>query len=554
MNARLFRPSLLVVAVATALAGCGGGGHSSNNNGGGSTGSGLNVTSQPKSTTAAVGSSATFSVTVSGSNVSYQWYKNSTAISGATSSTYTTPALTDADDGAAFFVIAKNDSGSVKSDTITLTLGVAGSPTITGQPANQTAPLGGSATFTVIATGTSLTYQWYKGSDKISGATQSSYTVSSITSSSAGTYHVVVTNANGSVTSADATLTIGAAVAPAITTQPASQTVKVGATATFSVVASGSGPLTYQWYYNGSQIAGATSSSYSVTTTASSGGGYYVIVTNSVGTAQSNTATLTVLTTPVITQQPTSATVFSTQTVTLTVVATGGNLSYQWYKDGTAISGATSATYTFTAQSSPSNAGTYKVVVSNVAGSVSSSSVTVTVQPAPTITTQPANVSVGVGSTATFTVGATGSGLTFQWYKNGAAVSGATSTSYTTPATVQNDSGATFYCVVSNPAGSATSNSATLTVVPKPVITAQPTSKTVSSGQTATFTVTANSPNSKTLTYAWYKVGSTTVLNTTASYVTPATDSSYNGNQYYVVVTNDGVATIQSDTVTLTVQ
>jgi len=108
------------------------------------------------------------------------------------------------------------------------------------------------------------------------------------------------------------------------------------------------------------------------------------------------------------------------------------------------------------------------VVVSNSAGSVTSNAATLTVSAtavAPTITTQPANQTVTVGQTATFTVVATGTTpLGYQWQKNGTAIRGATSASYTTPATTSTDNGAQFRVVVSNVAGNVTSNAATLTV------------------------------------------------------------------------------------------
>jgi hypothetical protein len=92
---------------------------------------------------------------------------------------------------------------------------------------------------------------------------------------------------------------------------------------------------------------------------------------------------------------------------------------------------------------------------------------------APTITTQPANQSVTAGQNATFTVAATGTApLAYQWRKNDMAISGATSASYTTPATASSDNGAQFTVVVGNAAGSVTSNAATLTVAPPlPTIT-----------------------------------------------------------------------------------
>src|SRR5213075_699211 len=135
---------------------------------------------------------------------------------------------------------------------------------------------------------------------------------------------------------------------------------------------------------------------------------------------------------------------------------------------------------------------TFVVVVSNSVGTATSNAATLTVNTAPvapTITAQPANQTVTAGQTATFAVTATGTApLRYQWQKNSANISGATSASYTTPATTTSDSGSTFKVVVSNSAGTATSNAATLTVSPAPVaptITTQPANQTVTTGQTA---------------------------------------------------------------------
>src|SRR6202008_3245763 len=131
-------------------------------------------------------------------------------------------------------------------------------------------------TFAVVAGGTApLSYQWQKNGAAIAGATLSSYTIpATATSDSGSAFTVVVTNSAGTVTSLAATLTVNPApVAPTITTQPASQTVTAGQTATFAVVAAGTAPLSYQWRKNGVAIPGATSSSYTTlaTTTSDSG-------------------------------------------------------------------------------------------------------------------------------------------------------------------------------------------------------------------------------------------------------------------------------------------
>lgn len=172
-------------------------------------------------------------------------------------------------------------------------------PAISTQPSNQTVTAGQTATFSVTAMGTSpLNYQWQKGTSAITGATSASYTTPATTPSDNGSqFSVVVSNSAGSVTSKAATLTVNSApVAPTITTQPANQTVTAGQTATFSVTATGSAPLSYQWQNGTTAISGATSSSYTTppTTTSESGTQYSVVVSNSAGKKTSNAATLTV--------------------------------------------------------------------------------------------------------------------------------------------------------------------------------------------------------------------------------------------------------------------
>src|ERR1700731_2083833 len=294
--------------------------------------------------------------------------------------------------------------------------------------------------------------------------------------------------------------------APSIMAQPASQTVTAGQTATFTVAASGTAPLSYQWRKNGVAISGMTSSSYTTpaTTTADNGAQFTVVLSNSVGSVTSSAAMLTVSAAsvaPSITTQPASQTVTAGQTATFSVAATGtAPMTYQWKKNSAVISGANSSSYT-TPVTTGSDSGTqFTAVVSNAAGSATSSAAMLTVTTAlvaPSITTQPASQTVTAGQTATFSVAATGTApMTFQWRKNTYPISGANSSSYTTPVTMSSDSGAQFTVVVSNAAGSATSSAAMLTVTTAsvaPSITTQPASQTVTAGQTATFSVAGGS-------------------------------------------------------------
>ncbi|MFN0158703.1 MAG: immunoglobulin domain-containing protein [Bacteroidota bacterium] len=171
---------------------------------------------------------------------------------------------------------------------------------------------------------------------------------------------------------------------------------------------------------------------------------------------------------PEITQHPSNQSVTVGETATFTVQATGSaTLVYQWQKNNSNISGATSSSYTTPPAVIGDNGSTYRCVVTNGFGNATSNSatLTVTITSGPNITQHPANQSVGVGQTATFNVGASGAApLSYQWQKNNSNIAGATSSSYTTPPTVLADNGATFRCMVSNLLGGATSNSATLTV------------------------------------------------------------------------------------------
>jgi hypothetical protein len=169
-------------------------------------------------------------------------------------------------------------------------------PSITTQPASRTVNLGGTARFSVIATGGApLSYQWRRNDTDISGATHSFYTTPATTAADDGTlFSVTVSNGGGSVTSNNATLTVR--LPPSITTQPANTTVKAGKTARFIVSATGAAPLLYQWRKNGQNIVGANKSWYTTlpTTLADNGSLYSVVVTNSLGSANSNNATPTV--------------------------------------------------------------------------------------------------------------------------------------------------------------------------------------------------------------------------------------------------------------------
>jgi Ig-like domain-containing protein/immunoglobulin I-set domain protein len=268
---------------------------------GGSKPTSASITTQPANQTVTPGQTATFTVIASGTApLVYQWQKNAANIAGAVAASYTTPATSAADNRAKFDVVVSNSGGSVTSSSATLTLNAAAvAPAIATQPANQTVSAGQTATFSVTANGTSpLSYQWQKNTTNLAGATSAIYTTPVTTTADSGAqFRAVVTNSAGTVTSTSAKLTVSAvAGAPTITTQPANQTVTVGQTATFSVIASGTPPPAYQWRKTLANISGATSASYTtpVTAAADNGTTFDVVVSNSVGSVTSSSATLKV--------------------------------------------------------------------------------------------------------------------------------------------------------------------------------------------------------------------------------------------------------------------
>ncbi len=521
------------------------------------------ITTQPASATVTAGTSVTFTVAASGTGtLSYQWKKAGSAISGATSASYTITSPQSAD-GGSYTVTVANAIGSTTSNAAVLTVNAATTaPTITTQPSGATVTAGASVTFTVVASGTApLSYQWYKGGSAIGGATSATYALVTTQVSDSGSYSVAIVNSAGSVTSNAVTLTVNAAAtAPSITTQPAGTSVTTGASVTFTVVASGTAPLSYQWSKNGSAISGATGASYTIASAqAGDAASYTVTVTNSAGSVTSSAAALAVnasVVAPAVTTQPVGATVTAGASVTFTLVASGtAPLSYQWQKGGAAISGATSASYTLSSVQA-TDAGSYTCVVTNSAGTATSNAATLIVNPAatsPSITTQPASATVTAGSAATFTVVASGTApLSYQWYKNSVAISGATATTYTIASAQSADAGS-YVCVVSNSAGSTGTNAATLTVSAAPVapgIATQPASTTVTVGGGAVFTVVAN--GTAPLAYQWYK-GVAAIAGATASSYSLTGVQAADAGSYSCVVTNSvGSATSNAATLTVT--
>jgi beta-galactosidase len=305
---------------------------------------------------------------------------------------------------------------------------------------------------------------------------------------------------------------------PIVVTPPASQAVTAGATATFNVVAGGDGPFAYQWLRNGVAIPGATATSYTTPALMSgdSGSVFTVNVTNAGGTTTSPQAVLTVNSnTPtgpnLALNQPATESAGQNDATFGPAFAVDGNLTTRWSSAFVDPSWITvdlgtaqtinqvmlywEAAYATQYQIQVSNdAQNWTKVFTQSAGQGGVENITFvpvsaryvrmygTVRAtqygyslyefqiygpstAPTIAAEPANQSANVGSTATFTVTAGGTGpFTYQWLKNGVAITGATAASYTTPALLSTDNGDLFSVAIGSTSGTVTSMAATLSV------------------------------------------------------------------------------------------
>ncbi len=547
-------------------------------------GAGPAITTQPVSQTVCEGSNVTFTTTAASGT--YQWQSNPGGfgwvdITGATAASYTITSVTTAVNGLTYRCIVTGQCGTTTSEVAALTVNSA--PAITAQPANATACAGTSATFTAVATGTNLSYQWQSGPagagcagpwTDIPGATSASYTVSGITVGMDNTgYHVVISGTcPAPVTSNCAVLTVGNAAA--ITGQPANTTVCEGANAVFTVTGSGS-ISSYQWQVNTgtgfTDITGANSATLTLNavTVAMNGNQYRVNVFSCTATPiTSDAATLTVNTLAVIGTQPANTTLCLGGNTSFSVAATGTGLSYQWqYASAcggtfTNIAGETSATLNLN-NVTLANAGAYQVVVTGTCNPVTSSCVTLTVNSPITISAQPANVDICLPlNTASFSVTAAGTGLTYQWQvsTNGGTswsdLSGQTAATLNLTSLTAAFNGNQYRVVLNGTCTANLNSSAATLAVNSPVdITTQPTDVSSCAGSAISFNVVATG---STITYQWQvsvNGGAFVDLSNTAPFsgVTTSTlnispvSTALNGYVFRVIVSGVPCGSVTSD-------
>lgn len=339
---------------------------------------------------------------------------------------------------------------------------------ITKQPESQTVKPGDSVEFSVQTIGRgSKEYQWYKDDVAIDSPIGNRLSIYNVDKDDVGEYYVVITDEYGNEKTSDKVKLSINVVPLVITSQPVDYTTDEGDEIYFSVVATGDGELTYQWYKDGVAIDGATDRTYTKqNATDADAGKYYVVVSDDFDSAESDEAEAVVNLIPLeITTEPNGISIDEDGDGTLEVVATGnGTLTYQWFKDDKAIDGATTATLDIK-DASASDEGKYYVVVKDIRNTVTSDKVDVEVTLIPLeITTQPVGATLTEGVTTSLTVKATGKGtLTYQWYKGDKAIEGATKDTLSLESLKPEDSGE-YYVVVKDERNTVTSSKAVVTV------------------------------------------------------------------------------------------
>ena len=452
--------------------------------------------------------------------------------------------------------------------------------TVVKPPLNQLAEPGGTATFRVPVNGMLARYfAWeFNGTPLLRGtniAFASTLTnllvVSNMQPELVGVYSFLVTNAalsyvtNGSVITTNwmalgnprtytATLGIGAQVdPPSIDADPTNRTAVAGTNVSFAVTASGGAPLRFQWFFNLTNLLVAqTNVSLSLSNIqASQAGGYSVVVTNLAGQATSQVAQLTILLPPSIDTEPADAVATPGSFAVFNVAASGsGTLRYQWYKGTNQLANETN-TVLVLANVQATNAGGFRVIVTNLYGAVTSRVAQLKVGVVPSLVLQPEDLTVPVGATASFTALAAGDvPLNYQWYRESVALSGQTSPQLSL-ANVQVTQAGGYQVIVTNPVGAVTSRVAVLIVGGAPAIEVQPTNVVVAPGQNGQMSVTASGAGPLSFQW-WFNLTNALPGQTSALLVVSNAQPAQVGS-YQVVVTNlSGTATSQLARLVLT--
>ena len=539
------------------------------------------ITKDPADAYVFDGDTVKFSTDTSRDGCTFQWYYLAPDAdewkvckqSGAKTKTLTVTA-TEKLDGYYFCCEITDPYGNV-GETRAALLTIIEPPKITTQPKSVAVPEGSTAKVTVKVKGEGLTYQWYiknPGKDKFnkSSVIAASYSCKMSEKADGREVYCVITDKYGN-TLQSKTVTLYMGNGAKITTQPKNAAAPEGKVAKATVKATGD-DITYTWYIKNPgkskfSKSSVTSATYSCKMSEKTDGRQaYCVITDKYGTSvKTKTVTLYMGNPIKIISQPKDAVAAEGKTAKATVKATGDDITYTWYiknpgKSKFGKSSVTSATYSCKMSESTDGRQAYCVITDEKGISVQTDTVTFYMGNPARITTQPRDAIAPAGEKAKTTVKATGDGLTYQWYiknpgKTKFSKSSVTSATYSCKMSESID-GRQAYCVVTDKYGtSVQSKTVTLSIGNPVAIVTQPQSVSAAAGETAKTTVEATGEG---LTYQWYirnpgkeKFGKSSVTSATYSCkVSETTD----GREAYCVITDKYGNSVQSETVTITME
>lgn len=339
---------------------------------------------------------------------------------------------------------------------------VSGPASITTHPTNQNACTGENISFSVVASGVNLTYQWYKGTEKLSGKTTASLSISNAKLADEGDYKCEVSSECGNpVTSNVASLAL--TQAPDISEKSADPTICEGENTTLSVVATGK-DITYQWYKENDIIPNATNATFQISKAKSSDAGRYKVKVSSptCGDKTSAYINVNILKPAAIVSNIKETSICENSTLSLSIQATGSSLQYEWYFNNEKILNKLSPDLVIE-NFSEANVGTYKCKVYNSCNSVFSSEVLISLSKKPVIASQSDDKEAIVGSNVTLNIEAVGDSLEYQWYKNQSILANQINNELVLSNVLLLDSGK-YHCKVSNSCGEVDSKEIILSI------------------------------------------------------------------------------------------
>ena len=441
------------------------------------------ITVQPTRQTVTEGAMAIFTIQATGTNLTYQWYRNKIAIPDATNSIYSL--ITTRADGGTFYscsvsnLYARANSVEAYLSVVPIYINIHISHfqvTPNNPRLGDTIVINPWIYITPSSMINATTYQWYKDNISIPGATNLVYSIANASTNANGKYYLKASLNSVSTLSPNFYLSIPEPLVPSFYSHPKNQTIKLGQDVTFSAEVYWEpyyyNQTSFSWFYNGVEIAGATNKMLKlVNVTTNDSGSYVCRATNPMGLKDSMSAILTILTPPPrIMNQPQNLKVYLGEPITLKVDAIGAKpLSYQWMFNGVPIPNATYSKYT-KEHAELEDAGQYSVAISDIFGTTNSSSAQLVVQSSPKIIEEPRSQIVAEGITVNFWIRTSGlQPMSYQWRFQGTDIPGENKPILTiTNVTAANNG--VYQVEVKNQGGTRLSSAAFLTVTPYPQV------------------------------------------------------------------------------------